>query len=220
MDDDRAERARVYSTIAPLIIAFADDTGDQLFHAEELRQYVLERTTNIAPSSPDRILRELRLEGILNYSVISRSESLYQFHNGEPEMNKSAPIKPSELVRQYIELRDAKDAFTDKFKEICARSFNGPMQDIEAKLLKLFNELGVTNLSARGIGSCHRIEQTSVTIADAREFRRHVIGTEQWELADWRASKTAVNELLERGEPLPPGINRTSRYTIGIRRPT
>ena len=37
MDDDKAERARVYRTIAPLIAAFAHETGEKPFHAEELR---------------------------------------------------------------------------------------------------------------------------------------------------------------------------------------
>ena len=57
-----------------------------------------------------------------------------------------------------------------------------------------------------------------MTIADGREFRRHVIGGEQWDLADWRANKTAVNDLVEQGEPLPPGINRSAFYKVGIRR--
>lgn len=217
MDDDKAERARVYSKIAPLITAFAHETGEQPFHAEELRQYVLARTSGIAPSSPDRILRDMRTNGILDYEVTNRRQSLYRFHNGESEMNE-AVVKPSELVAQYIQLRDAKDAATQKYKDFCATHFGGPMEEIEMKLLKLFNDLGVDNLNARGIGTAYRLTQVSVTIADPREFRRHVIGNEQWDLADWRASKTAINDLVEKGEPLPPGINRVARYTIGIRR--
>ena len=58
----------------------------------------------------------------------------------------------------------------------------------------------------------------SVTTADAREFRRHVIGTESWDLADWRPNKTIVNEMVEQGLDVPPGVNRATFLTVGIRR--
>jgi hypothetical protein len=73
---------RVYSRIAAHIIAFHDERRNQFFHAEDLRQYVLEREPSIAPGSPDRILREMRLKGILSYEVINRRASLYQFKEG------------------------------------------------------------------------------------------------------------------------------------------
>ena len=71
---------RVYSRIATHIMAFRDEHGaGAYFHAEDLRQYVLEREPSIAPGSPDRILREMRLNGVLNYTVVNRRASLYQF---------------------------------------------------------------------------------------------------------------------------------------------
>ena len=90
------------------------------------------------------------------------------------------------------------------------------MDDIEARLLKYFNETGVDNLTCRGIGNAHRKTKTSVTTSDMREFRRHVIGTEDWELADFKPNKTRVDEMAEAGEPLPPGVNRTARYVVSI----
>ena len=70
---------RVYSRIATHILAFHSERRGQAFHAEDLRQYVLEREPSIAPGSPDRILREMRLKGVLSYQVINRRASLYQF---------------------------------------------------------------------------------------------------------------------------------------------
>lgn len=78
-DDDPPERARVYSRIAPLILAYRDAHAGQAFHAEDLRQFVLTREPTIAPDSPGRILRELRLQQKLDYEVINRRQSLYQF---------------------------------------------------------------------------------------------------------------------------------------------
>jgi hypothetical protein len=79
MTTDKGERARVYSKIAPLIMAFANDYAGKQFHVEQLRRYVRDYTPDVAPDSPGRILRELRLEGRLDYVVVNRRQSLYQF---------------------------------------------------------------------------------------------------------------------------------------------
>jgi hypothetical protein len=57
---------------------------------------------------------------------------------------------------------------------------------------------------------------SSVTTADGAEFRRHVIGLEAWDLADWKPNKTAIEELVENGEPLPPGVNRSTTWKIHV----
>lgn len=78
--DDRGERQRVFATIAPIIMNFCHEHVDgSTFHVDELREYVLDRVVQIAPDSPGRILRELRLVGQLNYVVLNRRQSLYQF---------------------------------------------------------------------------------------------------------------------------------------------
>ena len=76
---DREERSRVYGKIAPVILAFARDNAGEAFHAEELRQHVTQYAPELAPSSTDRILRQLRQEGKLDYVVLNRRQSLYQF---------------------------------------------------------------------------------------------------------------------------------------------
>ena len=83
-DDAPEERARVFSRIAPLVLAFQDERPLGTFHAEDLRDYVIGRDPEIAPDSPGLILRELRLLGRLNYVVINRRQSLYQFRPVEP----------------------------------------------------------------------------------------------------------------------------------------
>jgi len=78
-NDAPEERERVFSRIAPVILAFKDERPLGTFHAEELRDYVLRQMPDIAPDSPGRILRELRLLRRLHYVVINRRQSLYQF---------------------------------------------------------------------------------------------------------------------------------------------
>lgn len=126
-------------------------------------------------------------------------------------------IKPAALVTEYIQLRDAKKQFEELASEKAKELYGTRMEEIEAKLLDLLNTLGVDSIAGKG-GTAYKKLSTSVTIADAREFRRHVIGNEAWDLADWRANKTTINEVVEAGGELPPGVNRTVFATIGIRR--
>ena len=77
-DDHPAERARVRRSIGAAIMTFAIDHNGQQFHINELQSYVAKRVPT-APASADRILRQLRQQGSLDYRVISRSNSLYEF---------------------------------------------------------------------------------------------------------------------------------------------
>jgi hypothetical protein len=83
--DSPGDRARVYDKIAPTIMEFHQLHAGETFHAEQLRTFVRERVPGIAPDSPGRILRALRLEGRLDYAVLDRANSLYQFRALKPD---------------------------------------------------------------------------------------------------------------------------------------
>ena len=68
---------RVRSRISAAIVEFIKERST--FHADELRQHVSDRVLGrLAPGSSDRVLRDLRQTGILNYRVVSRRGSLYE----------------------------------------------------------------------------------------------------------------------------------------------
>jgi len=70
---------RVRSQIGHHIEAFLGDHLNQEFHADDMRRYVAERVNGyIAPASADRILRDLRQKGVVNYKVTNRRQSLYR----------------------------------------------------------------------------------------------------------------------------------------------
>ncbi len=126
-------------------------------------------------------------------------------------------VRPADLVEEYISLRDLKVKAKEAFDVFCKQNYTTRMEEIEQTLLVSLQAMGVDSVSGAS-GTAYRKVSTSVTIADAREFQRHVIGGENWDLIDWRANKTAVNDLVDKGEAVPPGINRSAMYTIGIRR--
>ena len=76
--DQQSNLQRVKSKTAGAILAFFDSlhVGDE-FCAQQLRDYVA-ALVPVAPASPDRILRDMRQRGQLNYEVVSRSQSLYR----------------------------------------------------------------------------------------------------------------------------------------------
>lgn len=78
MSVNDAERARVYATIAPLVLEFANARAGQEFHVEDLRRHVLQHVV-VAPNSPYRIMYELQREKKLSYTVVNRRQSLYRF---------------------------------------------------------------------------------------------------------------------------------------------
>jgi len=69
---------RVKGSIADVILQFfrLQRVGGRFF-AADLHKFVVDRA-NIAPASADRVMRDLRIGGQLNYSVVSRQRSEYR----------------------------------------------------------------------------------------------------------------------------------------------
>jgi hypothetical protein len=130
---------------------------------------------------------------------------------------KTPTPTPAEMVEEYITLRDAKRRADDQYAVWLKANYSDRMNELESMLLEKLQELGVDSFASKK-GTAYRKTAASVTTADAAEFRRHVIGLEAWDLADWKPNKTMINEMVERGEDLPPGVNYTAIATVGIRR--
>lgn len=69
---------RVKSKTAEAILQFFGTLGaGETFHAQQLRDYVAS-IVPVAPSSPDRVMRDMRTCGQLRYELVSRKDSLYR----------------------------------------------------------------------------------------------------------------------------------------------
>lgn len=76
----RQNLARVRDRIGPLVLAFCRArlaAGNATFRVAELHEHV-RAALSVAPASADRILRDLRRAGSLDYRVLNRRESLYE----------------------------------------------------------------------------------------------------------------------------------------------
>lgn len=75
-----AELSRVSTNIRGHIIAFTKERlqwGQPKFRMPELHDYI-RRNARVAPASPDRVLRQLRKQGVVSYQVVNRAASEYE----------------------------------------------------------------------------------------------------------------------------------------------
>lgn len=126
-------------------------------------------------------------------------------------------LKPSDLMDTYIALRDEKAEKKKAFEAACREAYDDPMEAIEAQLLNAMNKNGVDSFSSDRATAFKKMN-VSVTTQDMSTFRNYVIAGSNWEMADWKPNKTMMNQLVEDGKGLPPGINYTQTLIVQIRR--
>ncbi len=133
-----------------------------------------------------------------------------------PKMN---PDNIGIYAGKYIRLRDKIKAIEEADKDRLA-----PLKNMLVALNGMFVEYtqssGQDSFTVNGVGTVYRTEKKSVTIEDAEAFKRHVIGSEAYDLLDWKANSTAVKDFLEEHQALPPGVKYTTMVTVGVRRAT
>lgn len=114
---------------------------------------------------------------------------------------------------------DAKiKAMKEEFEEKL-RPYKEGKEKLRGYLLEMLIKSGQD--SAKTIsGTVYRLTRSSASLEDVEAFRRHVIGTETWDLLDWKANITAVEDFLKANDHLPPGVKITRLADIGVRAPT
>lgn len=125
---------------------------------------------------------------------------------------------PTELIGEYVQLRDDLAAAKKKWEEFKKENFDNRMEEIENGLLAALQLAGVDSMNGPQ-GTVYKNHKTSATVSDQATFRGFVVGRMLWDLVDWRANKTQVKAFLDRHKELPPGCNYSVRTTVGIRRP-
>ena len=91
--------ARVGGKVAQHIREWRVWCGDRVWTTLDLHNY-MRRRVQCAPASCDRILRDMRKQGELDYRVINRRESTYQFLN-EEQRNASSHTEEKRRNRDW-----------------------------------------------------------------------------------------------------------------------
>lgn len=126
------------------------------------------------------------------------------------------PVSIEELVSQYIRLRDtikqAEDAHKAKLKDAKEH-----LELLNNTLLERLNALGGESVKTAS-GTVYRSTKRSASIKDGDVFRRFVIEHEAFDLVDWRANATAVDDFIQEQSAPPPGVDFSTTYIVGVRR--
>lgn len=112
----------------------------------------------------------------------------------------------NEMITSYIALRD-KRAEIEKAQKVVIKQYDDAMESIENFLMGHLRgqKLNSTSCDA-GVAFIKR--KRSATVADTQVFREHVISTQNFDLADFRAKPEAVEEYAKEHEgQTPPGVN-------------
>lgn len=121
-------------------------------------------------------------------------------------------------IGQYVQLRNKVRELKEEHKKQL-KPYDDAMEVLESHLLSMLNQ--TKQKSARtSAGTAFIKVERSATIADASAFRRHVIGSEAWDLVDWRANKTKVTELVKETGEAPPGVNFSTMNIVQVRSPS
>jgi hypothetical protein len=126
-------------------------------------------------------------------------------------------MKLNELVEKYIAIRDKKAEMKKQLEEKL-KPLDNAMEQIEAVLLKTFDQLGTESVKS-GAGTAYVSTRTSATVADKEAFRAFIQADENnWAMADVRAAKAAIEQYAEEHQDLPPGINWRQERVVNVRR--
>ena len=121
------------------------------------------------------------------------------------------------LVKAYIDLRDRRTQRKADFDTSDA-SDKDKQEKIEAEFLRRFNDRGIDNVSARGIGTAYKSTRTSATVADWEALLGYIRQSGAWEMLERRVNKTAVEQYRAANEDIPPGVNVRSEIVVNFRR--
>ena len=95
LTEQRENLNRVCGKIGPLVLEFCRRVGvGGEFRAVRLHNFVGD---SVAPASADRILRELRRAGQVDYVIVNRRQSLYRITGVEVMNAKAEPIREGEI---------------------------------------------------------------------------------------------------------------------------
>lgn len=129
----------------------------------------------------------------------------------------NAPVTFETRISQYVRLRDRIREIEKRHKEEL-EPFKAAKDKLEVMLLGMLNTTGQDSATAKGAGTVYKTTKRSASIADADAFRRHVIGSEAWDLLDWKANATATADFIDEHGTAPPGVNFNTHVTVGVRR--
>ena len=119
-------------------------------------------------------------------------------------------------IEQFIKLRDKIKEIEDRHKEELA-PYNEAREQLEGLFLEHLNNTGSDKVGTEA-GTVYRSEKKSAPLADKAAFWTFVVSQGLWDMLDYKANPTQVDEYIKKTGSPPPGVNFSTRHTVGVRR--
>jgi hypothetical protein len=116
-----------------------------------------------------------------------------------------------------VKLRDLIKVKEKEFKDKIT-PYKKALDDLNSVLLNHLNKVGANSVNTDE-GTVYRTEKKSASLTDPAAFMEYVITNKAWDLLDRKANVTAVSAFVTEHEDLPPGVNFSSAFIVGVRRP-
>ena len=128
-------------------------------------------------------------------------------------------LDDDQLIQTYRRVREMMEADKEEFSK---------QQAPKTELKEALETEAKRRLSDRGSdsfktphGTCFQQMDTSVTVKDKAAFFDWLNDNDNWDYADIRAGKKAIQEYAEeKNGDLPPGINMSQRVVVRFRAPS
>jgi hypothetical protein len=111
-------------------------------------------------------------------------------------------------------IADEEKIFKDKMKP-----FEELAEELRNRLMDFLQVHGMRATGQLKTGSAYIADKTSWKVVDQAEFRRHVIGTESWDMIIWGVNRTAAAEFEKTEDALPPGVSKTTIKELRVLAP-
>jgi hypothetical protein len=98
------------------------------------------------------------------------------------------------------------------------KPYKDALDKLDVLLLDMLTQSKQENARTNA-GTVYKTTKYTASITNLPEFQRHVIGTESWDLVDWKANLTATKEFATENKALPPGVKLSARVDIGVTAP-
>jgi hypothetical protein len=121
-----------------------------------------------------------------------------------------------QLIDRYVKLRDKKAEMKAEFETSVAK-IDDAMTKVENYILGHLNQNGIDSVGAPA-GTAFKAKLTSATVNDWDALLGYIKTNEAWNLLDHRVNKTAVVEMKESVNDIPPGVAWREETVIRIRR--
>lgn len=121
------------------------------------------------------------------------------------------------IIGKYIKLRSKKSALKNAY-EADVKPIDENLKKLEAWLQAKMLAENLKSLPTEA-GTAYIASFEQATVSDMGQLLDYIKANDAWPLLEKRVSKTGVREILDAGQPLPPGINWYTAQTVNIRKP-